>query len=267
MADVTVPIGIVWRMLKYTWTFIKSPKINLAIVSNFIGGLKIYYIDNNKKNNFVVNKRLTHHTIYPDGTLISHTEYEIMMLDNGNFEIQKSYTSENDEKTIAGKRKVIMSRYNKIYTDFTSQIKENRFKDYLLVAGLINQSENHNKFIPKIKTKDEASIKYTIKYANQKRFSTFKFYVSITVPQEFNRKNKKDALIIEPIYGLYEFHSKIDKQSEHNDEFYPELYIQGKTKEVEPIKSIYYTGNCWKILNPKKGILKIKGINEEFEQT
>jgi len=265
MVDMTVPTGIIWKVLIYGWNFIKSPKVNISIIANFIGGLKIYYIDKDKKNNFVVNKRLTHHTIYPDGTLISHTQYEIMMLDNGNFEILKSYTSENDEINNDGKRKVTMTQYKNIYTDFSCQIKENRFKDYLLVTGLIETSRNHNKFIPKIKTQDEKSIEYTIKYAKQKRFSTFKFYVSITVPNEFDRKDKRDALIIEPIYGLYEFHSKIDKQSEHNNEFYPELYIKGKPVEVEPIKSIYYTGNYWKILNPKEGILKIKGINEEME--
>ena len=105
-------------------------------------------------------------------------------------------------------------------------------------------------------------VKYDINYTNLSFLNTFSFYVSMTIPREFDRVHKREKLTIEPIYGRYEFFYQIDKQNKDCGSFVPELdmKIDHKAKEID---SIFYSGKCWKINLPKKSQLIFKNITDK----
>lgn len=267
MPDVTVPAGIFKSIGLAGWSFIKKPKENYYICKNAIKGLWRYYIDRDKEYNFVINKRLSHHTIYPDGTLITFTKYSIFMLDDGHFKIKKSYKSENNELNEDGTRKVDMCKMPEIYMSLDDKVKENRFTDFLLITELTSPSKIGSRFIAKKvnSTSNEEIFHYDIRYTKLKRFDKFSFFVSMSVPGEFDRTSKSDGLVIEPdLYGVYEFHSKIDKQSKNSKMFEPVLYdADKKEKDATHSESLFYIGNKWKLYNPKGGEIRIEDITVE----
>jgi len=255
--------------LKYLFfifkSFLTKPKESYYISKNIVRGFWRYYVKKDKKYNFVINRRLSHHTIYPDGTLITHTKYTIFMLDDGHFKLDKYYESENDEID-DGYRKVDMSKCPDIYLKLDENVRENRFKEFLLVAELVSGAKIGSKFIAKIDRKktDEKTLHYYVRYTKLKKFTIFSFFVSLSVPREFDRKSKSDRLGIEPsMYGVYEFHSKIDKQSRDSNLFEPILYdIDGKEKNAKHSDSLFYIGNKWKLFDPKGGEIKIIDLEE-----
>lgn len=267
MPDFTIPIGLIKHAAVGIYHFAINPRESLHICCNATKGIWRYYVDKDKKCNFVVNKRLSHHTIYPDGTLITHTEYSIFMLDNGTFSIEKYYESENDELNDDNSRKVDMTKFSKIYMDLDENVQENRFKDFLLVTELTSESKNGSRFIAH-QIKNFSNIKkfaYAIKYTKLKRFSKFSFFVSMSIPREFDRSTKRDRLDIEPnLYGVYEFHSKVDKQCKNSKMFEPVLHNKdGKEEVPKHSESFFYIGNMWKLYSPKGGRINIEDIIEK----
>ncbi|MDQ7044732.1 MAG: hypothetical protein Q9M40_07035 [Sulfurimonas sp.] len=262
----TVPTGLLKSSVIGIWKFATSPKDTYHICCNALKGFYRYYVNKDKKYNFVINERLSHHTIYPDGTLITHTHYSILMLDDGNFHLEKFYESENDELKEGGERKVDMNGFSKIYLELDENVKENRFRDFLLVTELTTERKKGSKFIAKPLT-DECTDKrfsYFIKYTKLKRFANFSFFVSMSIPREFDRASKKDALVIEPdMYGIYEFHSKVDKQCKDSKIFEPVLHDKnGKEEKAQHSDHFFYIGNKWRLHSPKGGRIDIKDIIE-----
>lgn len=266
---ISVPFGFIKSSFNILYSFVTKPKETWYIYKNRFFGLWRYYIQKEKKYNFIVDKRLSHHTIYPDGTLITHTKYSVFMLDNGHFEIDKYYISENNELNENGSRKVDMSQCPDIYLTLDENVKENRFRNFLLIVELVSPSATGSRFISKIirKKSNEKELHYYIKYTKLKKFTKFSFFVSLSVPKEFDRESKKDRLGIEPnMYGLYEFHSKVDKQCKESRLFEPILYdIHGKEQPAKHSASLFYIGNQWKLYEPKGGEIKIEDISEEKE--
>ena len=187
------------------------------------------------------------------------------MLDDGHFKLEKYYESENDEFE-NGCRKVDMSKCPDIYLSLDENVKENRFKEFLLVAELVSETKIGSRFIAKINRKktDETTLYYYVRYTKLKKFTVFSFFVSLSVPREFDRKSKNDRLGIEPkMYGIYEFHSKIDKQSRDSKLFEPILYdIDKQEKSAKHSESLFYIGNKWKLFDPKGGEIKIIDLEE-----
>ena len=262
---ISFPVGF----FKYTFFIFKrfatKPRESYYISKNILRGFWRYYVHKDKKYNFVINRRLSHHTIYPDGTLITHTKYTIFMLDDGHFKLEKYYESENNERE-DGKRKVDMSQCPDIYLSLDEQVQEDRFKEFLLVAELASQTKPGSRFIAKIdrKKSTQKKLEYYIRYTKLKKFTIFSFFVSLSVPREFDRKSKSDRLGIEPkMYGVYEFHSKIDKQSKDSKLFEPVLYDRDdKEIRANNSESLFYIGNQWRLYDPKGGEIKIIDLEE-----
>lgn len=226
----------------------------IAVSINIICGLWRYYIiKDTTAHNFVVNKRLSHYTVYKDGTLIVHNTYNILMLSDGDFKINKNHKTENPDR-------VDMKKFKKIYEVLDSGVEENRFSDFLAVASLINGKKQGSRFYSEIKEDECTSEKfeYSIKYTNLNKFDRFSFFVFTTIPKEFARESKKDGLIMTDIYGEYEFHFKIDKQSKDSGKFSPKLIDNGKEQKPKHSDSIFYIGSHWKLYNPKNGKIEIK---------
>jgi hypothetical protein len=244
-SGMSLPVGFMKNFLIMTYKFIINPKETYYISKNIIKGLWRYYKIRDRKYNFVINRRLSHHTIYPDGTLITFTKYSIFMLDNGNFKIKKSYRSENDG-LIDKKRKVDMSKMPEIYMHLNKDVKEDRFKDFLTITELITSKKTGSRFFSEKSYNDSNEIiyQYSIQYTKLSRFEHFSFFVSMTIPKEFDRVSKSDGLIIRPnLYGIYEFHSKIDKQGKNSHMFEPILHdTNNKEIKVTHSPSLYYIG-------------------------
>lgn len=255
MADIHIPLILVWKTIKGIAKCAAHPQEICATSMNTLYWIKEYYIKKNKTQNFIVNKRTTDHTILQDGTLITFTRYSITMLDNGTFYTEKYYISDNYEEE-NGKRKVDMSQYQQIYQKLDHNVKENRFKEHLIIASLIDGHYKGSKFVADIINKTEKKLDYYIKYPKLKRFQSFEFFVCITVPREFDRNDAYDSLKIEPIYGIFEFTSKVDKQRHNSHKYLPIIKQAGREIEGIDIDNIFYTGEKWKLFNPKASKLE-----------
>jgi hypothetical protein len=244
------------RILKAVKTPIKSFYKSI----NILRGLYRYYVDKNSEFNFVVDERDTHHTILRDGTLISHSIYKITMLAGGDFQTPKHYKSENKEKDESGVSKVNLLNM-KCYDKLDHYVTEDRFTDPLTIVELVSPKISGTKFFISNETPTKLKFAYKINYTNLSFFDTFTFYVSMTIPKEFNRKHKKEVLKIAPIYGVYRFVYKIDKQNSDCGSFVPKL-TQKKNYKEKDIDSMYYSGISWDMLLPTKGRLDFKNITD-----
>lgn len=260
MADIVIsPTSI--SIIKKIYLGLKNPKKTFYKIKNLTRGCFRYYIKKDKTYNFVVDERITHHTIYPNGTLITDSIYTITMIDKGNFKTEKYYYSENNEKD-NNLYKVDLSKMPKCKHKLDETIKENRFNDLLTIVELKSGYKNGSKFFVDKEKRSQKKYSYNIHFTNLGYFHTFSFYVSMTIPREFDRKNKKDELKIEPIYGVYKFISKIDKQSKDCYSFVPELINNGEISTPNPIENIYYHGKCWQLYCPKESNLQFKNITD-----
>lgn len=199
-----------------------------------------------KKNNelFAINKRITEHVIYSDGTLILYSKYFIEMLKDGDFKLEKGYIAVNDNTNL--------KKINKIYDSFKNVGVKNRFKNYLLVCEINDKVKRDvSVFKTKIKEVTEKELFYEIIYTNLKKGDKFSFCISITVPKEFEHK-KQDIMWIKYNYGIYEFISKIDKQNKKSRRFSPVCEIKENRLTPTSYNNIYYNGFKWKIRNPEK---------------
>ncbi len=256
LPDIHVPISIAWKLLKGITKCAMHPKETCAISTNMIYWLAKYHIKRDKAQNYVINRRVTDHTILQDGTLITHTRYSITMLDNCTlFSMKKFYGSDNNELEHEI-RKVDMEHYIDIYKELNEHVRENRFKDYLIVCELIDGPRKGSKFIPKITNKTPEKLEYVIEYSNLKIFDTFEFFVSITVPREFDRSNMYDQLGIDPVYGIFDFTSKVDKQRKNSNKYLPKIRQGNKIIDSKPVDNIFYTGESWRLFNPKASRLE-----------
>lgn len=265
MVEMHIPPGL-YQIGKNIPRIILKPKETLHITINFIKGLWRYYISKDKKHNFVVNKRITKHTIYPNGTLLIDSLYSITMIDAGNFKLEKGYRTENKEKNANHKYKInFRGAIKQVYTKLDCNVTENRFSDFLLVVELSSHLKNGSKFIPQITKESRDVVKYEILYTNLKIFENFEFSVIQTIPGEFDRANKYDTIHIEPIYGLYEFHSKIDRQSKDCEFFAPVIQEEKQKSQYmpSPENSLFYSGNSWKIYSPAKSVIKFANITDK----
>ena len=206
-----------------------------------------------KKNGdlFAINKRVTEHIIYKDGTLILYSKYYIEMLQDGDFILEKGYgaVSPNTDLT----------KINHIYTSF-KDIKKDRFRNYLLVTE-IQEKINRDVSVFKSELLDVTSnlLKYKINYTNLKKGDKFSFCISITIPKEFSDVSNMDEMLIKYNYGIYEFISKIDKQHPLSNKFSPICKLENNL-EPSSKSNIYYTGFKWIIRNPKEGKIELKFI-------
>ena len=243
-------------LLKNVINFFKSPKEFSSKAFNIIRSMysdKYKKIPNkNKYRNYAVNERTTSIVILKDGTLILHISFEIFMLEDGDFEIERYFSTENPNK-------VDLSKIKEIYEDgFSNKIEEDRFRDYLLVVN--NNTTFSEKqgivFKAKIIEKNKNKIKYQIKYDNLKRFDTIRFEISLTVPKEYDRDYIKDKIIIEPIYGVYKLEVKIDRQHPYYKNFSPKLE-NIKYSRRSDCSNMWYRGFYWKFYLPKKGKIRL----------
>jgi len=184
------------------------------------------------------------------------------MISGGNFKVSKSYTSENNELENNKQRKVDMKNMPACKLKLDNTVQEDRFKDLLTIAELKTALNHGSKFFVSNEKSNNKEYTYDINYTNLKNFHTFSFYVSMTIPKEFDRKDMKDSILIDPIYGIYEFTSKIDKQSKDCYNFVPEIVQKEKGKNGITIDNAYYHGLSWKLYIPKAGKLDFKNITD-----
>jgi hypothetical protein len=199
-----------------------------------------------KKNNelFAINKRITEHIIYSDGTLILNSKYFIEMLKDGDCKLKKGYIAINNNTNL--------QKINKIFDSFENVGTKNRFKNYLLVCEIEEKVKRDiSIFKTNIDKTTEKEIFYSVIYTNLKKGDKFSFSISITIPKEFEDK-KEDSMQIKYEYGIYEFISKIDKQNLKSKVFSPICEIKEKRLIPQSFNNIYYNGFKWKIRNPKK---------------
>lgn len=258
MVDFNLSSFGVVKFLGFLPKLLRAPRENIAILTNIVKMCWRFYIKKDKKYNFAVNRRIMEHTIYPSGTLITTTKYSITMIGGGRFETERYFKSDNNELDIDGCRKVDMTRFSTIYRELNEHIKENRFNDYLIIAAQSTQGGDTSRFIPKIIKQTQEKIRYSIEYTHLKIFQTFEFYIYISIPREFDRTNSIDRLNIEPIYGVFEFYSKVDKQRKYSAMYAPRLINNNKEVTGKPIKSLFYYGDTWKLYNPKETMLEAK---------
>lgn len=264
MVDVSISpimaISILQRFLK----IIKNPKKSYYITRNLIRGFWNFHFYEGKP--FVINERIVQYTIYPNGEFILFSNYDITMLTNIDFELDKFYETENTYNKV-DLRKMESAKYK-----FDSEITKNRFKDYLNVVEL-NSTSNQTNDMSVIQEKTTIDkYEYTIIYPGRKRFNNFTFSLSTTIPDEFNRKDMNFSSIIQPMYGIYTLLIQLDKQSLNSKIFVPEIHSSHSeekdiknskksdidTMHYSDINTMYYIGKKWELFLPKNNIISFK---------
>lgn len=238
-------IGRIFKAIIFSWDYIIET-FNKYI--NRIKWLWIYYIRKNKKRNYIIDTRVSKNIIYCDGHFVIVNEYDIFMLDDGDFVMSKGFTTDNETYTDF-----------KNFTDKSCCIK-NRFNSYIAKVEPLHKKIDGNLQITNM-NKEKDNLSFDIELDGRSRFETFSFGLYMAIPNEFKNRIKLDDTIQinENVYGKFTLELKIDKDSPLVTYFAPTIKKDGAYLKPKISEDLFYINRVWWLNKYSKtnGVIKI----------
>lgn len=226
-------IGRIIHLLIYSW------RLLVDFINKYFNRIKwifIYYIKRDKTRKYIIDSRISKNIIYCDGHFVFVNEYNIFMLSEGNFIMEKGFNTSNPE-----------------HVDFTTitdspTCDKNRFNSYIVKAEPMNKKTDGNLQITNLK-KEKRKVSFNVELDARSTFESFSFGLYLSIPKEFtSRINLDDEISInDHIYGKFILELKIDKDSPHIKYFAPTIIMNKKYKKPEISEDLFYLNRKWNL--------------------